>query len=151
MATAWTILANLRAEIGQRIGALVPNGYSDYRFAIREYEEQNTSKFEELFARERLVDIGQPIFKGNPWISSTTIGLHCAIPVRIAYPSENTWPIAAIDDCQKIAEYFRDHGTTVTGAELCVVAKDQIDLKPSPADGWNVLTLNFDCFLDVTV
>jgi len=152
MATAWLALVNLRAELETRIAARTPNGYSTFKFYVRDRMEQDSSTIDDAFGRERLVEIGDPVYLGWYFIGSDTQGIHVHVPIRIAYPTTGSWPIACIDDSQMLAEYFRDHGSAVTGVGLCVVDPENgITVQPASKDNWQILTIKLLVVLDVAV
>jgi hypothetical protein len=149
MATVWTILTTLRAELEDRISNLTPHGYASYRFAVRDRHEQDASKVDDAWGRERLVEIGDAVNKGISFIASSTIGFEMILPIRIAYPTTGSWPIACVDDFEMIAENMRDTASTTSGVALCVVDGEPT-VAAAPKDNWQILTINLLVVLDAT-
>ena len=155
MASLWTTYAALRSEIGNTIAENVNtlrNAYKDKdsAFSFAGYEETDVSK--RFTGRPRQVRIGTNVeHLKYEYIASTFRGHRLRIPIEISYPSTGTWPIAALDDYDLIAEYFRDNTRSTSGVQLCVCDLDVPPrLEPHEKDPWVFLRFAMLAIVEVS-
>lgn len=155
MASLWTTYAALRSEIGNAIAENVSalrNAYKDKDLAFSFSALEETDLTEQFVGRPRQVRISTSAeHVKHEWISSSWRAHRIKIPVEITYPSTGTWPVAALDDYDLIAEYFRDNIRSTTGVQLCVVDVDTAPkLEPHQKDPWVFLRFSFLAVIEVS-
>jgi hypothetical protein len=150
MASYWTTVNALRAELGLALSQISPNAFKDVdqKFSFLGYEETDQSV--DLLARPRAIRIALPEWIKYEWISHTYRAHRIKIPIEIAYPTTGTWPIAMIDDFDLITEYLRDNERTTSGVEICVHDTDAPTVTRTEKDDWVIFRFALLAIIEVS-
>lgn len=115
MATLSSIMGNLKAEIEAALLAFTPTEYPLVRFELRQPDEIQMRRIEDTTGRPRVFELGDIESMVVTWCGSSYRGYEVRFPLKVNYPNAPAWQIAAQDDFDRLAEYWRDNNTTVTG------------------------------------
>lgn len=156
MANFFDIDAALRAEVIDRLEALVPNRPIQShggRFKFYHEEFAETTPITEFTGCPRTFWIGTPI-EVNPhfYVGGGTVGRTYQYPLIIVYRTEQKWSSAMMDDVESIRSSLlnsTDGGTS--GVQARFVAREVVvEVTPFDDDPWQYVTIPVWALLDIS-
>lgn len=151
MATLSAIMSNLRADLESDLVSFTATEFPQKRFELRQPDEMAARSINDATGRERLFEFGDIESMVIPWCGSANRGYEVRFSLRVNYPNTTAWQIAAMDDFDRLAEYWRDNNCTVTGVAWRGYDNETQHLvEPHADDPWTTNSLQILALLEIT-
>lgn len=143
MATEWTILALLRAEVEGRIQALTPHGHKDKPFRPLSDEHRQSGVERHLSPRSFVAGRPERVTSDSPEeFGTSNREPSFNVPIRIVYPTfPENWRDAAMSDAGQIRQDIDNHAATMpSGVQQRFILGEPV-FEAVADDPWETMTL----------